>query len=391
MRVLFHHRTRGQGAEGVHILGVTNGLRQLGHQVSLLSLPGADPEQSASKTSPEKARRHPLKGLLEWTRHAPEWLFELFELSYNLVAWYRLRRAVKRQSIQCIYERYSLFMVAGVVCARQKKLPIILEVNDSCLVERVRPLFFKGLARRIERWIFQHASGLVFISGRFQSVAKQAYKDLPPSVVSPNGADLARFHPDERRRQKLRQQLGVQDKVVLGYVGAFVHWHGIDWFVDMMVERLHEVPDLVLLLVGDGYCFEAIEQRVQEAGAGQQVIMTGRLPHEQVVDYLAAMDLGILPDSNDYGSPMKLFEFMAMGKAMVAPDYSPIEEVVEDGETGWLFPAGDRQACIEKVLVLAGDRHHQQKVGENARDYIKRERQWHHNAQQLMGLLDNTH
>jgi len=106
-----------------------------------------------------------------------------------------------------------------------------------------------------------------------------------------------------------------------------------------------------------------------------------------VATYLSAMDFGILPDSNDYGSPMKLFEFMAMGKGMVAPDFSPIAEVVTDNETSWLFPAGDKQACIEKVLTIASDKNSHKKIGLNARAYIERERQWKHNAEQLLSLV----
>ena len=388
MNIVFHHRTRGKGAEGVHIMGVVNGLRQLGHQVSILSLPGADPEAPPAPVEP--ARRPSggaLKALLEQTRHFPEWLFELVELAYNLVALWRLRRRVAAQQAQLVYERYSLFMVAPLWWARRRGVPMVLEINDSCLVERVRPLFFQALARRIERWVFRHANGLVFISGHFQQLAQQQYGDIAPSVVSPNAADLDQFKPDLPAAAKLRDALGVADKVVLGYVGAFVHWHGIDWFVDHIADRLSAVPELVLLLVGDGACFEAIAERVRQADIEAQVILTGRVPHQQVANYIAAMDFGVLPDSNDYGSPMKLFEFMAMGKAMVVPDFSPIREVVQDDETGWLFAAGDRDACIERVLMLAADAAARQRVGRQAREYIERERQWRHNAEQLLSLV----
>jgi glycosyltransferase involved in cell wall biosynthesis len=99
------------------------------------------------------------------------------------------------------------------------------------------------------------------------------------------------------------------------------------------------------------------------------------------------MDFGILPDSNDYGSPMKLFEFMAMGKGMVAPDFTPIAEVVADGETSWLFKANDRESCVEKVLSLSSQVEQQQQVGQQARAYVERERQWRHNAEQLLTLV----
>jgi len=392
MNILFHHRTRGRGAEGVHIRGVVKGLTQLGHKVSILSLPGAEPEHEdksepkpTAQPAPQKKSKFSL--LSDLTKHVPEFVFEMFELAFNLIAVIRLKKAVKTHRINMVYERYSLFMFASVWWAKRHNIPIVLEINDSCQVQRVRHLTFKWLAAKIEGWIFRNATGLVFISSRFQQVAKQAYNNIAPSVVSPNAADLDKFIIDENAGTALRVELGIDDKLVLGYVGAFVHWHGIDWFVDLISERLKESPNLVLLLVGDGVAFEPIKKRIEQAGVNSQVIMPGKVEHSMVATYLSAMDFGILPDSNDYGSPMKLFEFMAMGKGMVAPDFSPIAEVVTDNETSWLFPAGDKQACIEKVLTIASDKNSHKKIGLNARAYIERERQWKHNAEQLLSLV----
>lgn len=392
MNILFHHRTRGRGAEGVHIRGVVKGLRQLNHHVDILSLPGAEPEAEEKTTSDEKINQAPIKKskfsiLSDLTKHVPEFVFELFELAFNLIAVIRLRKTIKEKNITLIYERYSLFMFASVWWAKRHNLPIVLEINDSCQVQRVRSLTFKKLAAKIEAWIFKNATGLVFISTRFKEVAEQAYGEIANSVVSPNAADLDKFIIDETSGLALRSKLGIENKVVLGYVGAFVHWHGIDWFVDLACQKLKETPDLVLLLVGDGVAFEGIKNRVIEAGVESQVILPGKVPHHEVSSFLSAMDLGILPDSNDYGSPMKLFEFMAMGKGMIAPDFSPIAEVVQDNATSWLFPASNKQACIDKVFEIVNDRVAHQEVGKNARSYIENERQWKHNAEQLLSLV----
>ena len=393
MNILFHHRTRGRGAEGVHIRGVVKGLRQLNNNVDILSLPGAEPEAEEINETVEQVKQAPTKKssfslLSDLTKHVPEFVFELFELAFNLIAVIRLRKTVKEKNITLIYERYSLFMFSSVWWAKRHNLPIVLEINDSCQVQRVRSLSFKKLAAKIEAWIFKNATGLVFISTRFKEVAEQAYGEIAHSVVSPNAADLDKFIIDETAGHVLRSKLGIEDKIVLGYVGAFVHWHGIDWFVDLACQRLKETPELVLLLVGDGVAFEGIKNRVIEAGVESQVILPGKVPHHEVASFLSAMDLGILPDSNDYGSPMKLFEFMAMGKGMIAPDFSPIAEVVQDNETSWLFPAGDKQACIDKVFEIVNDKKAHKTVGLNARAYIERERQWKHNAEQLLSLVN---
>ncbi|WP_206483081.1 glycosyltransferase family 4 protein [Thalassotalea sp. G2M2-11] len=391
MNILFHHRTRGKGAEGVHIRGVTKGLRELGHNVSILSLPGAEPEQQEENKTPKNQQTQSQNGVLAFlanlTKYTPEFVFELIEIMFNFISIFRLRKAVADAKADMIYERYSLFLFASVWWAKKHNIPIVLEINDSSLVHRVRKLFFVSLARKFERWIFKNATGLVFISSEFKQIAEQEHGEIAPCVVSPNAADLDAFVINEDKAQKLRIKLNIDDKVVIGYVGAFVHWHGIDWFVDLISEQLKNFPNIVLLLIGDGVSYEPIKQRIKQADIEEQVILTGRVAHHEVSTYLSAMDFGILPDSNNYGSPMKLFEFMAMGKGMVAPNFTPIAEVVKDDETSWLFPANDRQACIDKTLAVAKDTQAQKKVGTNARAYIENERQWKHNAQQLLSLV----
>ena len=392
MNILFHHRTRGKGAEGVHIRGVTKGLRDLGHNVSILSLPGAEPEAKSLKPNSEnqpQSKKSILASLANLTKYTPEFVFELIEVAFNALSVFRLKKAVRKAKADLIYERYSLFLFASVWWAKKQNIPIILEVNDSSLVHRVRKLHFVRLAKKFEGWIFKNATGLVFISSEFQQIAQQEFGEIAPSVVSPNAADLDAFILDDTKATQLREKLNINDKVVIGYVGAFVHWHGIDWFVDMIVDKLKENPEIVLLLIGDGVSYPAIKARVIEAGVESQVILTGMINHDAVSTYLSAMDFGILPDSNNYGSPMKLFEFMAMEKGMVAPDFTPIAEVVKDNETSWLFPANDRQACIDKTLALVGDKATQRRVGKNARAYIEKERQWKHNAAQIIGLASS--
>lgn len=391
MRVVYHHRTRGKGAEGAHIRGIVDAFRDLGHEVSIQSFPGVDPEHAEDSSQGGKTKeggggKGILSVLAERSKQVPEVVFEFYEILYNGLVLFRLSHLLRKVKPDLIYERYSLFMFAGLVVAKLFRVPFVMEVNDSAVVERVRPLFLKRLATWFERWVFTRADGLVFISSFFQNLAKETYPDLAPSVVLPNGADVKKFNAGLYDRDKMRLSLGIEGKNVCGYVGAFVHWHGIDWFVHMIIPVIKQHPKLALLLVGDGVCYEEIRRAVAAHGVEDQIILTGRVAHDKVPEYIAAMDYGILPDSNDYGSPMKLFEFMAMGKAMVSPSFAPIAEVVRDGETGWLFLPNDRSACVKKVLALADQSIELSEVGENAKLYIRNERQWKHNVEQVMAL-----
>jgi glycosyltransferase involved in cell wall biosynthesis len=384
MRIVYHHRTRGLRVEGVHIRGIVNALRELAHEVTVVSFPGADPEHEPTANAASGAGRGRLAGAVA---HLPGVLFEFMEIAYNLVTWLRMGAVIRRQRPQLIYERYSLFLCATVWLARRKGIPIILEINDSALVERVRPLWLKALARGVEGWCLRRCTGLVFISSYFREQAEAAYGAIAPSVISPNAADIDRFDPARFDIPRLRSERGVAGRVVCGHIGAFAHWHGVDTFVQALAERLDEAPQLTLVLVGDGVTLPAIRQLVAERGLVDRVLLPGRVGHEEIAGWIACMDYAVLPDSNAYGSPMKLFEFMAMGVAMVAPDYAPIAEVVRDGHSGWLFPRRDIAACVQRVLDLAIKEDERRHVGAAARNYIVGERQWCNNAEQLLTLL----
>lgn len=383
MRILYHHRTRGREVEGVHIRGVVTALRELGHTVTVLSFPGADPENEA----PDVARGGSNGRLARLITRAPGILFELLELAYNLVTWVRVGAAIRRQRPDLIYERYSLYLCASVWLARRHRIPIILEINDSALVPRVRPLILKRTARRIESWCMRNCTGLVFISSFFRDLAADAYPGISRSVVSPNAADVQRFDPACFDRRGLRAARGLDGRVVCGYVGAFVHWHGVAAFVASIAARLATTPQLTLVLVGGGTDLAAVRAAIAEHGLAERILLPGRVDHGEIPGWIACMDYAVLPNSNEYGSPMKLFEFMAMGVAAVAPDYAPIAEVIEDGATGWLFPRGDMNACVEHVLKLSSRPQELRARGSAARDWIARERQWRNNAEQLLSLL----
>ncbi len=386
MRVLYHHRTRGRNVEGVHIRGIVGALREMGHDVRVMSFPGADPESEPEATPAANGAESRKGWLATLVTRLPGVGFELAEIAYNLATWWRMRRVLREFKPDFIYERYSLFLFVTVAMARRRGIPIILEMNDSAVVERVRPLHLKALARRIERWCLTRATGIVFISTRFRDTLAAHYGALPPTVVSPNAVD-ARFDPRAWDRQALRRRHGFDGQVVCGHIGAFAHWHGLPAFVDAILDRLADVPALTLLLVGDGADLPAVRREVEARGLGDRVRLPGRVPHRSIPEWISCMDYAFLPDSNEYGSPMKLFELMAMGVAVVAPDYDPVAEVIDDGVSGWLFPRRDLHACADRVLALAGNPGERERVGAAARTYIERERRWRNNAEQLLSLL----
>lgn len=383
-RVLYHHRTQGKAVEGVHIRGITDALRADGVAVDIISLPGADPYVTPKAMSPTQQAT----SLMKLVAKFPEPLFELAELAYNAVACWRVWRYLASVGkVDFIYERYSLFMFGIVWLAKLKKIPIILEVNDSSTVDRVRPVYFMKIATALEGWTFRNASGLVFVSGVFRDRIQSAHGRIAPAIITPNAANIDKFSYTPAQRNQARAKWQLDGKVVCGYLGAFVPWHAIDKFVFEIAGHLKARPDLVLLLVGDGATYPEVEAFVRERGLEKQVILTGRVPHDEVPGLLAAMDMAILPSAGDYTSPVKLFEFMACGIAPIAPEFLPIREVLKEGETGWTFPPGKLDRAVSMVLSKSIDHADLKRVGVAARAYIAAERQWRDNVVQLVEFV----
>ncbi len=380
-RILYHHRTQGKAVEGVHIRGVTDALRAEGVSVDIISLPGADPYATPKAMSPTR-QATPLMKIIS---SLPEPLFELAEVGYNLVAGWRIWQYLRQHpDVGFIYERYSLFMFAPVWIARLRGVPIILEVNDSATVFRVRALSMGWLAMAIERWVFRKANGLVFVSGVFRDRVGSVHGDMAPAIVTPNAANISKFSFTAEQRAMARARWDLDGHVVCGYLGAFVPWHAIDRFVYQIADHLAAAPHLKLLLVGDGATFPTVEAFVKEHHLERQVILTGRVAHDDVPGLLAAMDMAVLPSAGDYTSPVKLFEFMACSVPPVAPDFEPIREVLAEGETGWMFKANDLDAAVATVLERSRDPKELARVGAAARAYIAAERQWRNNILQLL-------
>lgn len=385
MYVIYHHRTQGNGVEGVHIRGVTKGLMEQGHVVDIISAHG-----TVSSTDTSGPERKGLKQLFSTVaKNTPEIAFELLEILYNALALAKLARRVKAKRPDLVYERYALFLVSTVWYCRAKRIPVIVEVNDSAVVDRVRPLLLKNVAAALERWVFRNASGLIFVSQRFADIVQRNYGEIAPIIVSPNAVDMRDYETSMSSRTRTREKLSIGKCVLFGYVGGFHQWHGIGWFVKEITPELKRYKDLKLILVGDGPLFANIKDYIRGERLEDRILLTGRLSHNSIPDVLNALDFAVLPDANEYQSPMKLFEYMASGIGVVAPDTEPIREVVSDGETGWLFPLGDRRKCIDKIVEVSRDGQARRNVGAAARAYIRSHRQWKNNVGQLLEFYNN--
>jgi glycosyltransferase involved in cell wall biosynthesis len=379
MNVLYHHRTRFTGIERVHIMGMVTGLQSLGHRVTVIGPPGTDIEQEAGSSPTRKGNGlAPLWRLI--SERAPEVLFECFEILYNLYSLINLLLHLRSEKTDMIYERYALFQCGGVLAAAVGNIPIVLEVNDSALIERTRSLRGRKMAAWFERRILRGADLIVTISSRFKEIIASSGIDDGKIQVLPNAIDPETLSPREGRGRDVRALYHLDGRMIIGFVGFFVPWHGLLFLLEVFARLSARHDHVHLLLVGDGPERASLDAAIRQLDLTRRVTMTGYVSHDQVADYLEVFDVAVMPDSNEHGSPMKIFEYLGMAKPVVAPRYAPIEEVLNDGETALLFPPGDADGLYLALETLIEDGELRSRLGARGRESVLAGHTWRHNA-----------
>jgi len=387
MRILYHHRTAGDRVEAVHILGIVRALRAMGHTVEISSPPGCDPERKAAGPArPDTAAPHEgaLRGGLKgFARKAPLWVFEIAELGYNVYSLGdMLRRRFSAGRPELILERTTSNSFAPTWLAARWKVPIVQEVNVTTRIGRLRPLVLRGTTERIERWVARRATVIVTVSRAFERMLLDDGFSAGKMLVCQNAIDPAEFDPGAV--QPAARPAGMEDAFIAGYVGAFVPWHRVDLMVVSARELAPRYPQLRWLLVGDGVERPRIEKMLADSGLADRFWLPGAVKHALIPSYLMAMDAAVMPHSNRFGSPMKLFEYMAMGRPVVMPDVPPIAEVIADGVNGMLFRAENATALGAALVKLIEDEPFRRRLGARARQDALERHTWSANARRVL-------
>jgi glycosyltransferase involved in cell wall biosynthesis len=385
MDILYHHRTQGTGAEGVHIAYIIKGFRDLGFDVHVVSPNDADPAKTAGSNPYTKKGGLKSKLLAALSRSLPQFLFEVLEIGYNLIAYLKLSRVISCRNIRFIYERNAFFLFAGAYLAKKHKIPYLVEINEVAGEERVRKQFLVSLAKSIEHYAVNRADAIIVVSDFLKEKIRERGINSAKIHVMPNGVDTALFNPDKVHNH-IRSQLGIdKHQVVLGFIGWFVPWHNLELLIESF-SQIAKNKNAVLVLIGDGVLKDRLQQMARDMGVANRVIFPGAVPYEQVPEYIAIMDICAIPGSNEYRSPIKLFEYMAMEKPVAAPRLKPIQDVMQDGQEGILFAPDDGESLKQSLEFLIDHQEKRKIVGQNARLKIIAKHTWRKNAEQIVAI-----
>ena len=377
MKILYHHRTRSKDGQYVHIEEMVGALRELGHEVIIVAPAGAENEAFGADAG--------LVATLK--RYLPKVAYELAELAYSLVAYRQLAAAVRKHQPDCLYERYNLFLPCGIWIKRRFALPMLLEVNSPLFEERARydGLFLKRLARWSERYVWRNADHVLPVTKVLANTVAASGVALERITVIPNGINGARF-ADAPTATAAKRALGLEHHLVLGFTGFVREWHGLDNVVAMIATDAPHASR-TLLVVGDGPARAGLERQASLLGIAHRVRFTGIVDRDAVARHVAAFDIALQPAVVAYASPLKLFEYLALGKAIIGPAQPNIEEILTDGYNAVLFNPADPLAMPEAIRQLCDDPTLRSRVAENARQtIIDQKLTWLENARKVVQL-----
>jgi glycosyltransferase involved in cell wall biosynthesis len=409
------------GAKGasVHVREFASALMKLGHAVTLVCAKrghgneagGLSITEIAPQIDHTAAERYfaSLRAQIQsppmskdTTQHADELLTtELKKLAYNLQLRQALERIIAGVQPDVLYERYSLFNYAGTIVARKFHLPHLLEVNAPLVQERQASsgMVLIDLAQTIEDQVFRQADAVIAVSAVMRDYAIGRGVQSSRVTAIPNGVDLDKFDPSiGNARQEITnlQALGLpadlRQGVVIGFVGSLKPWHGVDVLIQAFA-RAHQIePRLHLLVVGEGPRLEHLRSEARVLGLSDHIYFTGAVPHHLIPKCIALMDITVAPyrhQSRFYFSPLKILEYMAMGKPVVATRQGQVSELIVHERNGLLCEPESVESLADAVIRLVHDPDLQRRLGQSAAATVADGHSWWHVANLVTHLADS--
>ena len=385
MKILYHHRIASKDGQYVHIEELIKSFRLLGHELVIV-----EPEQLTKKSFGKSS------GSVQNLRtFLPAFLHEFIEFSYSFYDFYKITAAIIKHKPDCIYERYNLFFISGILAKKLFSLPLVLEINAPLFQERDKNhgIQLRTLAKWTETYVWKNADYLLPVTAVLADMVVAGGAVKEKCLVIPNGINTESFS-DKHDGKKIRNALGLQDKIVLGFVGFVRDWHRLDRVLTTL--HKHSEKNWHLLLVGDGPAREALELQAAELGITDHVSFVGVVDRHEVPDYVSAFDIALQPDVVEYASPLKLFEYLYLGRAVLAPKRKNILEILVDGENALLFDPADEAAFATQLERLCLSAELRAVLGRAARNTIaEKQLYWDENARKVerifKQLLENKH
>ena len=373
----------GTGGSVTHSHEVIRAVRELGIEVDAVTTDEAIARTALAEPDPP----------CRWTVRRIPFATRALPASTAFGADAALFAAVVRRAREAdvVYQRHGRFTLVGALVAAASGTPLFLEYNGSEAYFHThwQATPFHGQLVAAEDAALHAAARIVVVSEVDREELGARGVDASKLVLNPNGVDASRF--DRGGGRDVRAELGVRDgELVVGFVGSFGPWHGAPRLAEAFVRLCRRRDDVRLLLVGEGAERAAVESILRDGGVLDRARLTGAVAPARVPAYLDACDVVAAPHVQIpggvefFGSPTKLFEYMASGKAIVASRLGQIADVLDDDATALLVEPGDVEELADALGRLADDPALRSRLGAAARQRAIEAHSWRRNAERVV-------
>ncbi len=347
-----------QAGHVIRAAALTTALQALGHDVIRIE---AAAGQSQAAQSSIGFYRSVMKRFLP--RPLAMMMRDAARIRFGKIYARRLISAAQEYKPDLILETHIAFSLAGKIASQFINVPLVL---DDCAPaweeEQQYGVGLRQAARDIHREVTMHAGLLVAVNQTLRQYLLAEGAPADKVITVENGIDVNLFNPQVDGNLR-REQFGIQQNTVLiVFVGSFQPYHRVDLLLRAF-QIMDVEPKPQLLLVGEGQTYQASKSLADELGISRYVTFAGRVAYEEVPSYVAAGDITIMPATNEYGNPMKLYEYMALGKVVTAPNQPTITEIATHGVDSYLFERENIQSMAEALKKLARDHDLRTKLG----------------------------
>ncbi len=380
-------RLKSQSGPGTHMRETIAAIVSLGHEV--IPVIYGDELHHDAPGSPSPAGPAGIRSVVKRFIPGIVWrtLKEIQLIRKDKDAAAILARKIDELKPDLVYERAAYLQLCGVKVVKAKGVKHFMELNAP-FIDEVKEFeqagtFLLPLARHVEKMQVQLPDVVYVVSSALRDYYS-AFTNRPEKIrVVPNCVNPDYLKVDPDKKQKLIAEFNLGGKKVIGFVGSIFPYHGVDILIRAFAKLAKQFPDAVVLIVGDGIILNSLKELSSREQLNDRVLFAGSRPHNEVFTWIDLMDICVMAKSNWYGSPVKIFEYGAMGKGIIAPATIPVKDVMVDKVDGILIEPKESELQAA-ICTLLTDIQMKETMALNFKNKVLKEYTWKKTAEKIV-------
>ncbi len=302
-----------------------------------------------------------------------------------------LEKAIVKHQPDLVYERSEYLQSASVRVVKKHKIKYFLEINAP-FIEEMKGFegvsIWHNLAHKKEKKKCQNADKIIVVSSALKKFIVEKYSIneskifIQPNCINPNKIKL-----NNENVAEISNQYHLNGYKVIGFVGSILPHHGVDILIEAFNLVFHKNIKTKLLIVGDGSIVSHLKTTINKLNLQNNVIFTGKIPHHLVFNYIQIMDVCVMAKSNWYGSPIKIFEYAAIGKPVIAPNTLPLQDVMVNNENG-IVAEMNAESIANAIQYLLENKDEANKMAETFKQQVLDKYTWQQAAKNIITLCE---